>query len=214
MRRAHGGVALNHAQWFPATFLADSLEIDPGHDAGARSMVPPIMNPEIRDARAPARRGMRLFNRAAALKPVAARIVIRLAAMRQKYSSLSRWSPGSLQPVQCGTRLTVQGDSPRFAVLALQNEEWTSLPIEVQPSQNVQLKLRFPEKLRGRIESAAARNERSMNAEIVHRLEQSFQKEDQATNQAALAQAAATTAVEKFWIASGGKMGPIEPSKK
>jgi Arc-like DNA binding domain len=81
-------------------------------------------------------------------------------------------------------------------------------------SQTVQLKLRFPEKLRQRIESAAARNERSMNAEIVHRLDQSFQKDDLLAHQATLAEAAATTAVEKLLIVAGGKIGPIGTIKK
>jgi plasmid stability protein len=83
-----------------------------------------------------------------------------------------------------------------------------------KPSETVQLKLRFPERLRQRIESAAARDERSMNAEIVHRLEQSFQKEDLQSNQALLAEAAATTAVEKLLIVTGGKIAPIEKIKK
>ena len=61
-------------------------------------------------------------------------------------------------------------------------------------SETVQLKLRFPEKLRLLIEAASSRNQRSMNAEIIHRLEQSFQRHDQA----ALAEAAATTALDKF----------------
>jgi hypothetical protein len=43
----------------------------------------------------------------------------------------------------------------------------------------VQLKLRFPEKLRRRIEAAAAKNQQSMNLEIVERLEQSFQRDDE-----------------------------------
>jgi hypothetical protein len=42
----------------------------------------------------------------------------------------------------------------------------------------VHLKLRFSEKLRRRIEAAADRNQQSMNAEIIHRLEQSFEKDD------------------------------------
>ena len=46
-----------------------------------------------------------------------------------------------------------------------------------KPTETVQLKLRFPEKLRRRIEAAADKNERSMNAEIVHRLEQSFERD-------------------------------------
>jgi Arc-like DNA binding domain len=75
-----------------------------------------------------------------------------------------------------------------------------------KPSETVQLKLRFPERLRQRIESAAARDERSMNAEIVRRLEQSFQKEDLQANQARLAEAAATTAVEKLLVVTEGKI--------
>jgi plasmid stability protein len=41
------------------------------------------------------------------------------------------------------------------------------------------LRLRFDEKLRRRIERDAARNTRSMNAEIIERLEKSFEKEEQ-----------------------------------
>jgi hypothetical protein len=61
-------------------------------------------------------------------------------------------------------------------------------------SETVQLKLRFPERLRLRIESAANRNQRSMNAEIIDRLEQSFQRYDQA----ALVEATATAVVDKI----------------
>jgi Arc-like DNA binding domain len=49
-----------------------------------------------------------------------------------------------------------------------------------KPADTVQLKLRFPERLRRRIEAAAAKNQRSMNLEIVGRLERSFQHEDEA----------------------------------
>jgi hypothetical protein len=44
-----------------------------------------------------------------------------------------------------------------------------------KPTDEVQLKLRFEEKLRRRLERAAEQNKRSMNAEIIHRLEQSFE---------------------------------------
>jgi hypothetical protein len=47
-----------------------------------------------------------------------------------------------------------------------------------KPTDQVHLKLRFTEKLRKRIEQAAARNDRSMNDEIIRRLEQSFTGED------------------------------------
>jgi hypothetical protein len=50
-----------------------------------------------------------------------------------------------------------------------------------RPADEVQLKLRFRERLRQRLERAASKNSRSMNAEIVHRLEESFTEEDLAT---------------------------------
>jgi Arc-like DNA binding dprotein len=42
----------------------------------------------------------------------------------------------------------------------------------------VQLKLRFDERLRRKLERAAERSDRSLNSEIVHRLEQSLQSEE------------------------------------
>jgi hypothetical protein len=47
-----------------------------------------------------------------------------------------------------------------------------------KPTDEVQLKLRFDEKLRRRLARKAERNDRSMNAEIVLRLESSFRQED------------------------------------
>lgn len=47
-----------------------------------------------------------------------------------------------------------------------------------KPSDTVQLKLRFPERLRVRIENAASKSGHSMNSEIVRRLEQSFSRDD------------------------------------
>ena len=44
----------------------------------------------------------------------------------------------------------------------------------------VQFKLRFSETLRRRLERDAARNRRSMNAEIIARLEQAYSKSDTA----------------------------------
>jgi hypothetical protein len=68
-------------------------------------------------------------------------------------------------------------------------------------SETAELRLRFPEKLRLRIESAASRNQRSMNAEIIHRLEQSFQRHDQlGHDQLVLAKAAATAVIDEMQI--------------
>jgi hypothetical protein len=47
-----------------------------------------------------------------------------------------------------------------------------------KPTDEVQLKLRFDEKLRRRLAREAERNDRSMNAEILLRLESSFRQED------------------------------------
>jgi hypothetical protein len=47
-----------------------------------------------------------------------------------------------------------------------------------KPSEQVKLNLRFTEALRSRLEKQAARNNRSMNEEIIRRLEESFRSED------------------------------------
>jgi hypothetical protein len=49
-----------------------------------------------------------------------------------------------------------------------------------KPADQVQLKLRFNEALRSRLEKQADRNNHSMNAEIIRRLEQSFQEQKDA----------------------------------
>jgi predicted transcriptional regulator len=47
-----------------------------------------------------------------------------------------------------------------------------------KPTDTAHLNLRYPEALRRRLERAARTNDRSLNTEIVHRLEQSFRLED------------------------------------
>jgi hypothetical protein len=47
-----------------------------------------------------------------------------------------------------------------------------------KPADQVQLTLRFTEALRLRLEKAAEKNNRSLNEEIIRRLEASFAKED------------------------------------
>lgn len=54
-------------------------------------------------------------------------------------------------------------------------------PTELRP-----IMTRIPEGLRHRLERVAAKNDRSMNAEIIHRLEQSFEREDRAAEHAEL----------------------------
>ena len=47
-----------------------------------------------------------------------------------------------------------------------------------KPNEVVQLKLRFSERLRARLEKAAAKTDNSLNTEIIRRLERSFAEED------------------------------------
>src|SRR5215831_6623744 len=61
-----------------------------------------------------------------------------------------------------------------------------------KPTDTVQLKLRFLEALRRRLERAAKANDQSLNAEIVSRLDQSFRKEDDANRVAKGAEALPT----------------------
>jgi hypothetical protein len=50
-----------------------------------------------------------------------------------------------------------------------------------KPTDTVHLKLRFPENLRRRLEREAARNNRSMNSEIIHRMQRTLAIDDSAT---------------------------------
>jgi len=76
-----------------------------------------------------------------------------------------------------------------------------------KPTDTVHLKLRFSEALRRRIESEAARNGHSMNAEIIRCVEESYRQADHRADlrqQTDLAVQNATTAmVTKFedWLA-------------
>jgi hypothetical protein len=47
-----------------------------------------------------------------------------------------------------------------------------------KPTDTVQLKLRFPEVMRRRLEREAKRNNRSMNTEIIHRLQRTLAIDD------------------------------------
>jgi hypothetical protein len=75
-----------------------------------------------------------------------------------------------------------------------------------KPADTVQLKLRFPEKLRRRIEAAAAKNQQSMNLEIVERLGRSFQHEDEDERTRSVAQETAATVFQALI-----NLGFVEP---
>src|SRR5262249_46199294 len=60
----------------------------------------------------------------------------------------------------------------------------------------VQLKLRFSEALRRRLERAAKANDQSMNAEIIQRLEQSFVEQDQKQLMTSIAKESARKAAQ------------------
>jgi len=73
-----------------------------------------------------------------------------------------------------------------------------------KPTEIIALSLRVREELRRRLEGEAKKQRRSLNAEIVHRLEQSLQKEDEAAHMSRIASMAAETlsaAVEEKLIA-------------
>jgi flagellar motor switch protein FliG len=79
-----------------------------------------------------------------------------------------------------------------------------------KPADLVPLMLRLPEDLRRRIEREATRNQRSLNAEVVRRLEDSFRSEDSAQliDKTAKATAAATAADIFAKLESGELKGP------
>jgi Arc-like DNA binding domain len=72
-----------------------------------------------------------------------------------------------------------------------------------------ELKLRLGEKLRRRIERAAARNKRSMNTEILDRLEDSFVDED-ATSAGAIQAYRDTEAVQRIHDISGELLNALK----
>jgi hypothetical protein len=84
-----------------------------------------------------------------------------------------------------------------------------------KPDETIHLKLRLPEALRKQIERAAAKNERSMNSEIIHLLQQALRYGDMSE----LINAAAEAAIEKaekrvnFRDAIMGKASTTETEK-
>src|SRR5690348_7914838 len=78
-------------------------------------------------------------------------------------------------------------------------EQWGSCMAQGD-NELVQLKLRFSERLRARIEAAAKKADRSMNSEIVRRLEQSFEREDQNALVQQTASTAARTVIAELMI--------------
>jgi hypothetical protein len=74
-----------------------------------------------------------------------------------------------------------------------------------KPADPVKLNLRFTEALRLRLEKQAERNNRSMNEEIIRRLEESFAKEDMMQNLEALADSIAAK-VGKVVIREGDRV--------
>jgi plasmid stability protein len=84
-------------------------------------------------------------------------------------------------------------------------------PNELRP-----IMTRVPEALRQRLEREAERNGRSMNAEVIHRLEQSFEKEERSALAQNTADATATLVVNSLrnWIIEeGGRKWLIDPKK-
>src|SRR5262249_41979651 len=79
-----------------------------------------------------------------------------------------------------------------------------------KPTDTVQLKLRFSEALRRRLERAAEANVQSMNAEIIQRLEQSFQEQDQKQ----LIKESAREAAKTTLTILEGRFTPVVPARR
>jgi Arc-like DNA binding domain len=80
-----------------------------------------------------------------------------------------------------------------------------------KPTDQVHLKLRFTERLRKRIEQAAAHNDRSMNEEIIRRLEQSFTGDDLVKTVKETIQASITPPSAGYTASAGYPPDPIKP---
>jgi Arc-like DNA binding dprotein len=78
-----------------------------------------------------------------------------------------------------------------------------------KPTEVVHLKLRLPEALRRQLEKAAAQNSRSMNSEILQRLEDSFRH---GSLDALIQKAAQTAAIEAFRVV-GSNVALDRPKK-
>jgi hypothetical protein len=76
----------------------------------------------------------------------------------------------------------------------------------------VHLRLRFDEKLRRRLERAAAENKQSMNAEIIERLEQSFREQDEKQWIASIVQQTATATAEATLTIIGPRGAVVVPA--
>jgi Arc-like DNA binding domain len=80
-----------------------------------------------------------------------------------------------------------------------------------KPADTVHLRLRFPERLRRRIEVAAEKNQQSMNLEIVERLERSFQREDDEQRNREVVEQAAGVALATYRLAElAGRAEPTD----
>jgi hypothetical protein len=80
-----------------------------------------------------------------------------------------------------------------------------------KPTDPVHLKLRFNERLRSRIERAAAHNHRSMNEEIIRRLEESFTRDDLVRTVEQTIQATLTPPSAGYTSSSGYPPEPVKP---
>lgn len=78
-----------------------------------------------------------------------------------------------------------------------------------KPTDTAEFKLRVPERLRRRIETAAVKNDRSLNSEMVARLEESFER----VEMKALIRNAASVAAIYAVGATLNELGLRKPSK-
>jgi hypothetical protein len=83
-----------------------------------------------------------------------------------------------------------------------------------KPADPVKLNLRFTEALRSRLEKSAVKNNRSMNEEIVRRLEESFGKDDMVQTLEAVADRLAEKVGKVIISAEGNRVTVVRGDKK
>jgi ATP-dependent helicase/DNAse subunit B len=83
-----------------------------------------------------------------------------------------------------------------------------------KPTDPVKLQLRFHEALRRRLAQEAKKHDRSLNAEIIQRLEQSFREQDQKQLMTSIAQESAREAAQTTLTILEGRFKPVVPARR
>src|SRR6266403_1443999 len=123
MFRGDRAIPLDHAQGLPPAFLPDGLEIDPGHHAPARPVVPPVVHVELIDP-GPRTGGLMCpADRAAAGQLVPTWIGIWPPYPVQEYTAFGRRPTAHPEPVQGFSHPRVDRHGAGVTGLGLRNEQ-------------------------------------------------------------------------------------------